>query len=38
VETDGEIHYASFLRKRHASMHHWHHQGGHTVFDFAYME
>ncbi len=38
VETDGEIHYANFLRKRHASMHHWHHQGGHTVFDFAYME
>ena len=38
VETDGEIHYASFLKKRHASMHHWHHQGGHTVFDFAYME
>lgn len=38
VEDDGEIHYASFLRRRHASMHHWHHQGGHTVFDFAYME
>ena len=38
VEDDGEIHYANFLGRRHASMHHWHHQGGHTVFDFAYME
>jgi hypothetical protein len=37
-EADGPIHYASFLRKPVASMHHWHHQGGHTVFDFAFME
>lgn len=38
LETDGPIHYPSFLRKPFASMHHWHHQGGHTVFDFAFME
>jgi hypothetical protein len=37
-ETDGPVHYPSFLRKPYASMHHWHHHGGHTVFDFAFME
>lgn len=38
-EKDGAIHYPGFAgRKRVPSMHHWHHQGGHSVFDFAYME
>jgi hypothetical protein len=37
-EAEGPVHYPSFLRKPFASMHHWHHQGGHTVFDFAFME
>jgi hypothetical protein len=39
VEKDGQIHYAGFRKKKQLpSMHHWHHHGGHTVFDFAYME
>lgn len=38
TESDGQIHYAGFIRKRHASMHHWHNQGENTVFDFAYIE
>ncbi|OZI59589.1 glucosamine inositolphosphorylceramide transferase family protein [Bordetella genomosp. 11] len=37
-EADGPVNYPSFLRKPYASMHHWHHHGGHTVFDFAFME
>ncbi|MFC4275080.1 glucosamine inositolphosphorylceramide transferase family protein [Achromobacter aloeverae] len=37
-EAEGQVHYPSFLRKPFASMHHWHHHGGHTVFDFAFME
>jgi hypothetical protein len=37
-ESDGPVHYPNFLRKPFASMHHWHHHGGHTVFDFAFME
>ncbi len=37
-EAEGPVHYPSFLRKPFASMHHWHHDGGHTVFDFAFME
>jgi hypothetical protein len=37
-ETDGPVNYPYFLRKPFASMHHWHHHGGHTVFDFAFME
>lgn len=37
-EADGPVHYPNFLRKPFASMHHWHHHGGHTVFDFAFME
>jgi len=37
-ESEGPVHYPSFLRKPFASMHHWHHHGGHTVFDFAFME
>ncbi|ANN78868.1 hypothetical protein [Bordetella flabilis] len=37
-EIDGPVHYPEFLRKPLASMHHWHHHGGHTVFDFAFME
>ncbi len=38
AESDGKIHYAGFLQKRYASMHHWHNEGENTVFDFAYME
>lgn len=38
AESDGQIHYAGFLQKRHASMHHWHNEGENTVFDFAYIE
>jgi hypothetical protein len=39
IEKDGQIHYAGFQqKKRLPSMHHWHHHGGHSVFDFAYME
>ncbi len=37
-ETGGPVHYPDFLHKPFASMHHWHHHGGHTVFDFAFME
>jgi hypothetical protein len=37
-EVDGPVNYPHFLRKPFASMHHWHHHGGHTVFDFAFME
>ncbi|GAA4330547.1 hypothetical protein GCM10023144_18330 [Pigmentiphaga soli] len=37
-EADGVVHYAQFIRKNHASMHHWHSRGGPTVFDFAYMD
>lgn len=37
-ETGGPVHYPNFLHKPFASMHHWHHHGGHTVFDFAFME
>jgi len=37
-ETDGEVHYAQFVGKPNSAMHHWHSHGGHTVFDFAYME
>ncbi|OVZ62798.1 hypothetical protein CDO44_04050 [Pigmentiphaga sp. NML080357] len=37
-ESDGTVHYAQFVGKNNSAMHHWHSHGGHTVFDFAYME
>jgi hypothetical protein len=37
-EAEGPVHYPHFLGKTFSSMHHWHHRGGYTVFDFAFIE